>query len=333
MSTVVTLNDSQRAAIEHEASATLVLAGPGSGKTRTLVSKIQRILDQTTADEGRIIALTFTNKAAREMRERIQASDVDHEYRCVSSTFHSFACELLRQHGHLIGIHPDFAIVVEDSDRKAVLQDLSSDDAHIFSDQSSFAKFKNALSEIGKLGNDPMENSQTIKLYAKSLLRQNRVDMDFVMPFVIRLLRQNSTAQELVRIEFPFVCVDEFQDTNVSQMEFLRLFTSESGIGLFVVADDDQLIYAWNGASVQRIAELREAFSPRLFQLPENYRCCPEILDLANRLIGNNQLRESEKVPLIAFKEAKGSDAVSVHQFPSDDEEVNWVCDDILARY
>lgn len=326
------LNSSQERPVEHVNSATLVIAGPGSGKTRTLIAKVQRILNETTARDGRILALTFTNKAAREMLERLRETG-DEECRCVTSTFHSFACELLRQHGHLIGIQPDFGIVVEDAERQAILQNMSAEDAQIFSGKSSYGIFKESLSDIGKAGTDPRGHSATVKRYCNSLLQQNRVDMDFVLPFIIRLLEEHPAAQKLVRVEFPFVCVDEFQDSNVAQMAFLRLIASVSGQGLFVVADDDQLIYAWNGASVERIAELRAAFNPSVFQLPENYRCCPEILELANRLIGNNDLRDSEKLPLIAFAESAGDGAVSVHEFESNDDECSWVCEDIHERY
>lgn len=332
MNLATDLNSSQLAAIQHDSSATLVVAGPGSGKTRTLVSKVAAQLEKSEYDAARVLALTFTNKAAREMLDRVDSAELDLN-RCLASTFHSFACDMLRQHGHLIGIQPSFSVVVDDDERQAVLQGITSQDMDMFSTRSTFARFKETIETIGKVGGDPFEHSPTVRYYTEGLLADNRLDVALILPITIKLFREFPETQRLTRLEFPFVCVDEFQDTNSVQMEFLQLVASESGSGLFVVADDDQLIYAWNGASVDRLSEVRDRFAPKVFQLPENYRCSDEILSYANRLIENNELRDVDKLPLISYAESRSNEGVFVHEFQSEEDEIAWICSDIFEKY
>lgn len=329
------LNQNQRAAVGWNEGPLLVLAGPGSGKTMVLTLRAARILTENI--DSSVLALTFTTKAADEMRERLDklmGGRADRSHLC---TFHSFAGDILRQHGSHVGIRPDFALLTLDEDRIVFLEDVIREMHHVGIDTSPIpSDLKNLLVIVDRLfsesyeggveatgiGRTPPWLSEVFTRYCKLLQEKNRLDYGSLLWYARRLLKQHSGVARMTRLAWQFVCVDEFQDTNRAQYDLLRCILPDSSPNLFVVADDDQLIYQWNGASPERLQAIRHDYKMEIIQLPENFRCPPMIVQLANNLIAHNKTRTEGKVPLIANKPLESSQAVSVEVYNSETEEL-----------
>jgi DNA helicase-2/ATP-dependent DNA helicase PcrA len=340
------LNENQRAALEASERAILVLAGPGSGKTKVLTLRIARIIDASPEDQFRVLGLTFTNKAAAEMRRRVGEllqSDAD---RALLTTFHSFAGTVLRQHGSHIGVRPDFAILTQEEDRQAVLADAikAAQPEHPDIERSDvrlLPLLENLLTklvgedEVPERIRDPGLAGKVDVLYRgyrAQLLDHNALDFSTLLCFAYELLRERPAIARQYRSIYPHVLVDEFQDTNFAQCEFLRALVGSDPSNLFVVADDDQMIYQWNGADPQRLQELQAAFDMEVVQLPTNYRCPPSVIKLANALIAHNPGRGYVKEPLVAGITDEHEDSVTVRcGFASVEQELEWIADEIAA--
>ena len=311
----------QRQAATWENGALVVLAGPGSGKTRVLTCHIAYLLEKSAEQNYRILGLTFTNKAADEMRSRVQRYVPDQEQRLFLGTFHSFCADILRQHGTHLGISPNFHIYSEDSDLQAVL-----DDAIAHSPDGLSEDLKKALPVINRLKSSlifPEEAinsfsdkslgekfSKVYEAYEQELTARNALDFNSLILKVYELFVKFPIFADRYRKVYKYICVDEFQDTNLAQYKFIRSFTGDSYKNVFVVADDDQIIYQWNGASHKRIQEFSKDYQSELFQLPVNYRCPPEVVDIANKLISYNFRRTPDKKALSSSRESKGSKVV-----------------------
>lgn len=327
------LNQNQRAAVDWTEGPLLVLAGPGSGKTLVLTVRAARLLQENT--NASVLALTFTTKAADEMRERLNALMGERSDRAHLCTFHSFAADLLRQHGSHIGIQPDFSLLTLDDDRIAlvdtVVSAMEADTSAIPDDRKNllvfldrlFAESYDAVMErSASLVNTPPWVAEFFEGYCRLLQRRNRLDYGSLLYFARKLLAESAGVARLTRLSWHYICVDEFQDTNRAQSDLLRLLIVGEQPNLFVVADDDQIIYQWNGASPERLEELKKDFRMSVVQLPENFRCPPVVIRLANSLISHNTARTAGKQPLVAHKPAPESPAVKAVSFPDDSAEV-----------
>lgn len=345
------LNENQREAVLWDNGPLLVLAGPGSGKTRVLTYRIARILEESKGQYFRILALTFTNKAAAEMRARVEQLVPKEFSRVRLTTFHSYAAELLQQHGNHLGFRPDFQILSNDIDREVLLNDvLGQLRKNLSCTLPEHFQATQLLPAITRLldGCVPSEQAESLlqqsnvenaiplarvyAAYREALRRTNSLDFPSLIVESLDLLSTHPFLIKHIRKVYKHILVDEFQDTNHSQYQILSLIVKPDPDTLFVVADDDQIIYQWNGASPKRIQALRDDFAVRELQLPENFRCPPLVITLANALIEKNLNRSAGKKPLTAVKQGESGDVVRVFSFNKIDDETNWVAQDILKN-
>ena len=338
------LNDNQLQATLWNDGPMLVLASPGSGKTRVLTTRVARILEDQP--DASVLALTFTNKAAAEMRERVDALLGQRaEYACLA-TFHAYAVQVLRQHGSHLGINPSFSLLTQEEDRLAQLEPVA---AQLAKEGHETPADRHALLRLlDHLFRDAYDIDQPVpsltiphtwiaalfSRYCASLVSTNRQDFGSLLYFARQLLRETPGVARVLRREWSYVCVDEFQDTNKAQYELLKLLVPPPKPNLFVVGDEDQIIYQWNGASPGRLSTLRSDYDIKLVQLPDNYRCPREIVVLANRLIRHNTQRTPEKLPIETRRPQSGPDCVVKFCFQFDDPvgEANSIAEDIFER-
>ncbi len=345
------LNENQREAVSWDKGPLLVLAGPGSGKTRVLTYRIARILEESEGQHFRVLALTFTNKAAAEMRGRVEELIPGELGRVRLTTFHSYAAELLQQHGNHLDFRPDFQILSNNADREALLDDvlgqLRKDLAYTFPDHFKAPQLLPAITRLLERCVPPdqveillqqanVENAvplaRVYAAYRDALRRTNSLDFPSLIAESLDLLCKYPFLVKHIRKVFKHILVDEFQDTNHSQYQILSLIAKPDPSTLFVVADDDQIIYQWNGANPKRIQALRDDFGVSELQLPENYRCPPLVIELANALIERNLNRSAGKKPLKAVKQGDSGDVLRIYHFNSVDEEAEWIAQDISQR-
>src|SRR4051812_38653194 len=276
---VSSLNENQRQAVLWDHGPLLVLAGPGSGKTRVLTFRIARILEQSEGKHFRILALTFTNKAAAEMRSRVEKLVPRELGRVRLTTFHSYAAELLQQHGSHVSLRPDFQILSNDADREALLDDvlgqLRRNLAFSLPEHFKAAQLLPAVTRLLDrcvppdqaevvLQQSNVENAiplaRVYAAYRDALRRTNSLDFPSLIAESLDLLNNFPFLVRHIRKVYKHVLVDEFQDTNHTQYQILSLIAQPDPSTLFVMADDDQIIYQWNGASPKRIQALRDDF-------------------------------------------------------------------------
>ncbi|WP_426340742.1 ATP-dependent helicase [Pseudoduganella sp. S-14] len=344
MNLLAKLNNNQLAAAQWNEGPLLVLAGPGSGKTATLTARVARLVEQSRDESFRILCLTFTRKAAAEMRERLLKLVPNAKDRVLLTTFHSFATDILRQHGSHFGLSPDFEIL-EESERvglvKSVLEERSDE-------LNKFVSAEKALSAIDFLLRKVTPDAQVPSLlkdaeaglqlqtlfvrYKELLKEQNCLDYGSILYFCEELLRERPRVSKQLRTVYRFVCVDEFQDTNVAQYRVLRALAPGKDANVFIVGDDDQVIYQWNGASPTRVRELEQHYNLTTIQLPENYRCPPKVVALANALIVHNGERSADKKPLLSMKTGTDADPIELLSFEDDQKEAEGIAERVKAR-
>jgi DNA helicase-2/ATP-dependent DNA helicase PcrA len=320
----------------------MVLAGPGSGKTRVLTSRIAKILDDSRGKNFRILALTFTTKAAAEMRERVEQLVPGLTERTFIGTFHAFCTQLLRQHGSHLGMSPDFAIFDQDADREALLADaLAAATARGEIDVREGVRWLRTIDQLKsrlvvpeKAASQFRDAStgevvaQVYRLYEQALGERNTVDFNGLILGACRLFRDVAGVAERTRRTYPYWLIDEFQDTTPAQYRLIQLAAGDKFKNLFAVADDDQIIYQWAGASYRQIEKMRADFRPELIQLVENHRCPPEIVGAANLLVAHNTIRTPGKKPLVAAKAATAP-SVSLRLFDTDVAESEGIAAEI----
>ncbi len=343
------LNVNQRRTVEWNDGPMLVLAGPGAGKTRVLTTRVARLIQETPDKRFRVLALTFTTKAAEEMRGRVAQLLGPRMRRARLTTFHGFAADVLRQHGSHFALRPDFAILNQDEDRHLVLNDAIQDAGH--SGTPPGATGKGLMPMVDRLlrdGHDGRESPDAplpfaapgkewirpiYRAYIRRLIDGNHLDFGALLVCCLRLFRERPRIARDYRIVYPFACVDEYQDTNKVQDLLLRALYPGRNSNLFVVADDDQTIYQWNGASPERLRRLRTDYDMAVVQLPESFRCPPEVVRLANNLIAHNADRAPDKRPLVsATGTSSDSPVVRVRRFDDCATELSWVAEDIKER-
>jgi DNA helicase II / ATP-dependent DNA helicase PcrA len=294
------LNDEQRAAVTAPAGATLVLAGAGSGKTRVLTHRVAWAINALGASPHNLLAVTFTNKAAAEMRHRIEALLGMPAGAMWVGTFHGIAHRLLRLHHQLAGLPPGFQILdSEDQQRlvRKVIRTQELDETRYVPKEVQY--WINKLKDDGlrpnqvKAGYDPIQQmmAKLYGLYEETCQRNGVVDFAELLLRAFELLRDNQSLAAHYRTRFTHVLVDEFQDTNAIQYAWTRLMAGQNG-NPFVVGDDDQSIYRWRGAKVENLKQFtRDYPDAQMFKLEQNYRSTGNILGAANALIAHNSGR------------------------------------------
>lgn len=347
--TLHNLTEMQRKAVEWNDGPLLVLAGPGSGKTRVLTCRVARLLEESPDKRFRILALTFTNKAAHEMSTRIASLVPGGEERAEINTFHGFCAKLLRQHGVHLGIKPDFEIYSRTTEREAVLKEALQGQYDFF-EHNDFRllpridALKTRLvgpdeavrylrSKNGGTPETVERITQAYQLYEEELHRSNALDFNSLILCAFQLLEHPALARHYQTI-YRYWLIDEFQDTNAAQYALLRRMAGDNFRQLFAVADDDQIIYEWNGANVRRMRSLVTDFGCEVIQLTENFRCPPGIVEVANRLIVYNvQRTASREVTEAARPIPETSEPeIQCRVFSNDAEEVSGIAKEIAAR-
>lgn len=300
------LNPEQYAAVTTTAPQALVIAGAGSGKTRTLTYRVAWLLEQGVAP-WRILLLTFTNKAAREMLERVTALTGADAGQLWSGTFHSVANRLLRQHATRLGYLPGFTIFDSD-DQRALMKNLVKQFAGKMTKADRFPKPELLLSLHSLAVNTAtdwhrvlseeypyLEQHEDIigKIYNEYSARKralNAMDFDDLLTNLLRLLQEHADIRSALQERFRHVLVDEYQDTNTPQDEIVRLLAAGTGSSLMAVGDDAQSIYSWRGADVEHILRFRERYpQAEVYRITTNYRSLPPILELSNAAIAQNE--------------------------------------------
>lgn len=333
--------EAQKKAIAWNDGAVVVLAGPGSGKTAVLTDRIKRILNETEKESFRILALTFTNKAAQEMSERI-LKDVDNvEHRLYVGTFHSFCSEVLRNHGSYIGLKSDFDIYSSDDDLNDVINDIC--DRYKVIDPAFPTEELKLLNMIRFFEKKLCYTEEEIinampdtkyadaykwlyQEYLKTMIEKSTLDFDLLILLTYRLFICKPAIARIYAKTYRYINVDEFQDTNYGQYMLLTSMCGNINNNIFIVADDDQVIYGWNGADHRRIAEFKEAYKAELIQLNQNFRCPREVIQAANNLIAHNSGRERTKKPLVAMKpDADNNPHIFYRSFSDESFEVSAI--------
>nr|WP_300307410.1 DNA helicase Rep [Halomonas sp.] len=292
------LNPRQQEAVRYIDGPCLVLAGAGSGKTSVITTKIAYLIQECGMSARRIAAVTFTNKAAREMKERVSGMLRGREgHGLTVSTFHTLGLNIIRGELKALGYKPGFSLF-DPEDAKALLRDLMNKDAQVDADQinqvqAAISNWKNDLVLPGQAlshasSEDEHYAARVYEAYVRHLKAYNAVDFDDLILLPVVLLRDNPEALERWRRKIHYMLVDEYQDTNISQYMLVRMLMAERQT-FTVVGDDDQSIYAWRGARPENLVTLGEDF-PRLnvIKLEQNYRSTGIILHAANTLIANN---------------------------------------------
>lgn len=338
---MASLNANQARAVDWGTGPLLVLAGPGSGKTLVLTRRMARIISDSAEKSFCILGLTFTNKAAVEMRRRMGELAADPARRVNLTTYHSFSASILRQHGHLLGIRPDFEILTQDAERMAVLDAAIAKAASIRYSSRRLLPLITRLTDQNvaadgaaeflreEMPQDAQYVGDVYRHYRRLMIENGELDYGCMVAEAIRLLTDTPAAR-LVRIIYPYVCVDEFQDTSQAEYQLLCRLVNPSTRNLFVVADGDQTIFEWNGADPRRLWQLQRQFDMTVLDLPENYRCPPKVVDMANMLITNNP--EHCGAVGVASKPEEAGDTVRVMNFETAEEEAGWIAKDIAGR-
>ncbi len=323
------LNDEQIQPVLETEGAVLVLAGAGSGKTRVLTSRIAYLIDEKNVPSSAILAITFTNKAANEMKERIaRITDISGAWVC---TIHSMCVRILRMFAKEVGINENFSIYSETERNNIIKKSFQECD---FDDEKLLKSVKFHIGNAKMLGFEPdryaeeyagesdiEEITKVYERYQKHLRENNALDFDDLLNETRKLLKNNDEAREYLSSRFRYILVDEFQDTNAVQYEIIKMLASHHG-NLFVVGDDDQSIYGWRGAKIENILHFEKDFKgAKVFKLERNYRSTKKILDLANTVIKNNAQRKDKTL----WTENPDGEAVKVYEAEEESGEARFI--------
>lgn len=328
------LNDGQAQAVAATEGAVLVLSGAGTGKTRVLITRIAHILQSGLAQPWQILALTFTNKAAGEMKARLRGMIGDLSEGVWMGTFHSVGLRILRAHAEVAGLKNPF-VILNDDDQKAVVKivvnnlglDIKKFIPADIADKISFMK------DTGRSSLGSPELDKIFEVYQAELTRMNAVDFGDLIIKPIKLLIDSSEILQKYQRQFKYVLVDEYQDTNASQYQLMRLLASGHN-NICCVGDDDQSIYSWRGSEVKNILNFADHYKgAKIVRLEKNYRSTSAILGAAGSIIKNNKDRLGKE--LRAAKVGGDADAASKVQIArvwSDRDEARAIADAIASH-
>jgi DNA helicase-2/ATP-dependent DNA helicase PcrA len=311
----------------------LILAGAGSGKTRVITHRVAHLVVDHGVDSARVLAVTFTNKAAGEMKARAEALLDGRPLRAWMSTFHSFCVRLLRREAAAAGLAPGFLIYDEDDQLAAVREAMRALDLSekLHPPRRMLSRIS-ARKNSGRAGEDDDGyaadlTTRVMERYHEVLRAGRAVDFDDLLLRAVALLDGNALVREAWRLRFPFLLVDEYQDTNRPQYELVRLLAGPGG-NLTVVGDEDQSIYSWRGADISNILDFERDFpGARVFRLEDNYRSSQRILDAAGALVARNVRRKGK-----TLRAVKGEgEPVRVHEAMDEFQEAAWVTERIAS--
>jgi len=333
------LNPQQRHAVETHTGPVLILAGAGTGKTRVITFRIAHMIERGIAPEN-ILAVTFTNKAAREMLERVneivprrRAADGEKPPRPTISTFHSLCVRILRQHIELLGYKKNFVIYDEAEQLGAIKKILANvsakgEQADPRAVLTLLSKFKNGGAQAEAAFKDPNVSAlaeHVRRRYESALKACNAVDFDDLILLTLRLFNEHPEALDACRARFRYVMVDEYQDTNAAQFQLVHALTVKHR-NLCVVGDDDQSIYGWRGAEVANLLDLEKHFPEvNVVKLEQNYRSTNTILQAANAVIKNNARRRGKNL----WSQNGEGEKILLHAFDTDETEARTVAEAI----
>ena len=330
------LNKSQKDAVNYLDGPLLIVAGAGSGKTKVLTSRIANIIKQKKAFPNQILAVTFTNKAAKEMQNRVS--------RILGSsatglswlgTFHSICAKLLRKHASAAGLNSNFTIIDTDDQMRLIKNICKSENIDVKKISPKYIiaiidKWKNR----GFYPNEVVINYKDIyekiilpvyKIYQQKLVELNSCDFGDLILHTVKILEKNSDIQELYKKNFKYILVDEYQDTNFIQSKWLNLLANDKQ-NICCVGDDDQSIYSWRGAEIKNFLEFDQIYSnTKVIRLEQNYRSTQNILSVASNLISNNQNRVGKTLKTVM----EGGDLVKLNCFKNGKDEAVGVSDEI----
>ena len=336
MSIYETLNDMQQKAVYHTEGPLLILAGAGSGKTRVLTHRIAYLIGEKGVNPWNILAITFTNKAAQEMRERVDQIVGNDGGSVWVSTFHSTCVRILRRYIDRLGYDNNFTIYDTD-DQKTLMKDVCRRldvDTKQYKERALLAAISHAKDEL--LTPDDMERNaggdfrekriaEIYREYQAALRRNNALDFDDLIVKTVELFRKCGEVLEYWQDRFRYIMVDEYQDTNTAQFKFVSLLASKYE-NLCVVGDDDQSIYKFRGANIGNILGFERVFpGAKVIRLEQNYRSTQNILNAANEVIANN----AERKPKRLWTENPEGDKIHFRQFMNGFEEAEYVVGDI----
>ena len=339
MSIYDTLNEPQREAVYYTEGPLLILAGAGSGKTRVLTHRIAYLIEEKGVNPWNILAITFTNKAAGEMRERVDRLVGFGSESIWVSTFHSMCVRILRRHISLLGYDTNFTIYDAD-DQKTLMKDvckLLQIDTKIYKERALLAAVSHAKNELVtpeefrlNAGGDFSQRkiAEVYEEYEKQLKANNALDFDDLLIKTVQLFQTQADVLEYYQERFRYIMVDEYQDTNTVQFELVRLLASKYR-NLCVVGDDDQSIYKFRGANIKNILNFEQYFEDaKVIKLEQNYRSTSNILNAANAVIRNNAGRKDKTL----WTDNGEGEKIQFRQFDSAYDEAEYIVDDIRKR-
>ncbi len=333
------LNKEQKTAVEHKKGPLLVLSGAGTGKTRVLTSRFVYIVKYLNVNFNKIIAVTFTNKAANEIKERVNLelqSSIDSPW---IGTFHSIFAKFLRKHSSLVKLKSNFTILDIEDQKKLLKQVLDyckiekdinegiyhneiqnlKDNKILYNENKKISKF----SSIERL-------DDIYSFYQQRLIEINAVDFGDILLHSYSILSNNQDVRKSYQKFIEHILIDEFQDTNLIQYDLIKLILN-SNHNLFCVGDDDQSIYAWRGANIENIINFPKEFNSPVVRLTKNYRSNSSILEAAACIISNNKNRLGKD--LVSFNKNIPDQKINLNSFYSQEEESLWISDNISKKF
>ena len=340
MSIYETLNREQQKACFHTEGPVLILAGAGSGKTRVITHRIAYLIDECEVNPWNILAITFTNKAAGEMRERVDKILGGSAQGVWISTFHSMCVRILRRHIDLMGYEPAFAIYDTD-DQKTLMKEvcktlrINTKDLREREILSNISAAKNELitplkyrEENDGISFRKKQIGMAYEEYQRLLRKNNALDFDDLLMLTVELFHSHDEVLEMYQRRFRYIMVDEYQDTNGAQFELVRLLAGAHK-NLCVVGDDDQSIYKFRGADIRNILDFEKVYPDALVvRLEQNYRSTQNILDAANAVIKNNRTRKDKSL----WTDHGAGPRIHVRSFSSAMEEASFIAQDIQEK-
>ncbi|MEB5475652.1 UvrD-helicase domain-containing protein [Acinetobacter pollinis] len=341
MSSASQLNDKQQEAMKYTQGPLLVLAGAGSGKTSVITRKIAHLVQNCRIPAHRITAMTFTNKAAREMKERVTALLSREEAKGLSvSTFHTFGLNLLRLELKHLPLKGNFSILDADDCKRVLMDLMHQDNLSGAESRELIAKVMKKISDwkndliLPEQAHSTCETEEDVRfahlyqLYERNLRAYNAVDFDDLIVLPTRLLQENAEVRDKWQNRIRYLLVDEYQDTNTAQYILVKLLVGVMG-QFTAVGDDDQSIYAWRGAKPENMALLKDDFpNLKVIKLEQNYRSTSRILKAANHVIGNNPHIFEKKL----WSDKGHGEAIRIITCRNDDDEAERVVKDLMTH-